>query len=127
MDTDRTKLYFTRDISFFRISSMVENLCTNFGHELEIKSEEKKEKSYFSFPSVDELAASPDDSIEAKLRTLGFGYRASYIAKTAKVLKEKGGDEYLHGLRKMPYQEARSALLELNGIGPKVLQYKFIP
>ena len=52
-----------------RISSMVENLCTNYGEE--ICSVEGV--PFFSFPSIDRLKSA--DGVEQKLRSLGFGYR----------------------------------------------------
>ena len=58
--------------------------------------------------------------IQRNFRQLGFGYRAGYIAKTAKKLDGLGGRQYLFELRKKPYCEARQSLLELSGIGPKV-------
>ncbi len=59
---------------------MVENLCTHYGR----KVCDFEGKSYHAFPSVQALAK---DEVEAKLRTLGFGYRAGYISKTAKQVK----------------------------------------
>jgi 3-methyladenine DNA glycosylase/8-oxoguanine DNA glycosylase len=63
--------------SNLRISSMVENLCVHYGS----KVLDFEEKSYFAFPNLEALA---QDDVEAKLRTLGFGYRSAYISKTAK-------------------------------------------
>ena len=47
-------------------------------------------------------------------------FRAGYIAKAAAQISERGGDEYLSGLRGMKYHEARKELIGLTGIGPKV-------
>lgn len=67
---------------------------------------------------MEELA---QDGVEETLRRLGFGYRAKYIAKTAKMIQEMDhGEEWLRGLRNLPYEEAHSALLTLQGVGPKV-------
>ena len=76
-------------------------------------------KEFYSFPTIDELSKDPS-KVEAKLRALSFGYRAGYIAKSAKQIKAKGGEAYLDTLRGMDYDEARKELLALNGIGPKV-------
>ena len=56
---------------------MVENLSVHYG----CKVFDLEEKSYFAFPKLEALA---HDDVEAKLRTLGFGYRSAYISKTAK-------------------------------------------
>ena len=58
---------------------MVENLCSNYGEVIAVIDDEK----YHAFPSVDHLAA---QDIEDNLRKLGFGYRAAYISKTAKLV-----------------------------------------
>ena len=58
--------------------------------------------------------------VEARLRELGFGYRAKYISKTAQMLHEMGDNEWLYKLRLQPYESARQELLKLSGVGPKV-------
>ena len=85
------------------------------------KSEEISggEESFYAFPSVAALAENPT-KVEAKLRSLGFGYRAAYIAKSAAQIQEKGGEAFLLKLRQCTYEEARKELLQLQGIGPKV-------
>lgn len=98
-----------------RISGMVENLCTHYGEVVATVGDEK----YHAFPSIDHLAAK-DIDIESHLRKLGFGYRAAYISKTARQLKDHGGKNYLLEMRNTPYAEARAHLLKLSGIGPKV-------
>lgn len=95
-----------------RISQMVENLCLHFG---------SKVGSYmgvvhYEFPSPEALCGA---NVETRLRELGFGYRAKYLAKTA--LKVRGeGVHHLLSLREKPYLEAREALLQYTGVGPKV-------
>ena|SRR5690554_4306131 len=62
-----------------------------------------------------------EDGVEETLRRLGFGYRAKYIANTAKMIKAmKDGESWLRGLRTLSYEEAHSSLLMLQGVGPKV-------
>ncbi len=102
---------------FFRISSMVENLCSRYGPEICRLDVGGTERAVHAFPTAERLAA---DGVEAELRGLGFGYRAAYIAKAARQIVEKGGREYLLGLRKLDYEQARRELLQLNGVGPKV-------
>ena len=96
-----------------RISNMVEKLCVTYGHKLG----HYKDKDYFTFPPVEALAA---EGVEETLRSLGFGYRAGYIHKTAKLLVKERPKGWLECLRDLPYSEAHSALLELTGVGAKV-------
>lgn len=97
-----------------RISGMVQQLCTKYGEYIG----QIDNKSYFTFPEISTLAN--QKRLESELRSLGFGYRAGYISKTAMKLDSLGGREYLLSLRHFPYTEARKCLLDLSGIGPKV-------
>eukprot|EP00088_Acartia_fossae_P044188 TRINITY_DN4683_c0_g1_i9.p1 TRINITY_DN4683_c0_g1~~TRINITY_DN4683_c0_g1_i9.p1 ORF type:complete len:408 (-),score=74.66 TRINITY_DN4683_c0_g1_i9:188-1411(-) len=96
-----------------RISGMVENLAKEYGS----KVCEFQGNEYYSFPDIDKLAQT---GVEAKLRELGFGYRAKYIEESAGKILQLGGEDWLFSLRKMDYQEAKQNLLQLSGIGPKV-------
>lgn len=74
--------------------------------------------------------------MEAHLRELGFGYRAKYIAETARMVAKEKPDNWLETLRnpahpgfdtpQVPdeqhatYKEAQEQLLSLKGVGPKV-------
>ncbi|KAL3663978.1 hypothetical protein V7S43_010865 [Phytophthora oleae] len=77
-----------------RIQGMVDKLKATYGDLIYTDSEEQQR--FYEFPSVDTLAAKCE---EAMLRSLGFGYRAAFIVKTAKQLKELGGASYLLGIR----------------------------
>lgn len=97
-----------------RISQMVENLSIHYGDFIA----NYNDVDYYDFPSPDRLA---DKAVEGKLRDLGFGYRAKYIQRTAELITSKyGGQKYVDELRTKPYLEAREALLEFTGVGPKV-------
>lgn len=75
---------------------------------------------YYDFPTLDELLSQDTESI---LRELGFGYRAKYIANTAKKIKSDHpeiGEKWLLTLRDLSYSEAKEKLIELQGVGPKV-------
>ncbi|KAG8931161.1 8-oxoguanine glycosylase ogg1 [Tulasnella sp. 417] len=104
-----------------RISSMVQNLCIHFSPALLAVPGDGKsqEQTFHPFPPPAALA---DPSVETRLRELGFGYRAKYIQKTAALLCERHKDpqNWLKGLRTKSIDEAREALLELHGVGPKV-------
>ena len=117
-----------------RISSMIEKMSSRYGQEVAtIASDEGSKsdsKTYYSFPTLDSLCVDHQADnfgyglesvdVEQTLRLLGFGYRAAYIAKTAKQIMEAGGNEYLLSLRSLPYDKAKAELLKLTGIGPKV-------
>lgn len=76
------------------------------------------------------------DQVESHLRQLGFGYRAKYIADTARIVAKEKPEGWLETLRnpkhpgfdtaKVPkdqhatYKEAHEQLLALKGVGPKV-------
>ena len=87
------------------------------------------------FPTAEALAR---PGIEAHLRELGFGYRAKYIARTAEIVTKERPNDWLRSLSNdegrdecsdqepLPkagregYRKAHEALLELQGVGPKV-------
>ncbi|KAI8599858.1 N-glycosylase/DNA lyase [Dissophora ornata] len=103
-----------------RISQMATKLCQEYGSPITIPAEEPGEspRTFYGFPTMDALA---QEGTEETLRRLGFGYRAKYIANTAKMINAMdSGEEWLMGLRSLPYEEAHNALLTLQGVGPKV-------
>lgn len=116
-----------------RISQMVDKLCRHYGPSLG----EHAGVVYHGFPAPGALVG---EGVEAHLRELGFGYRAKYLWRTAVVVQERGL-EWLDGLRnpespvlggvvewagemgeggREGYRRAHEALLELQGVGPKV-------
>ncbi len=66
------------------------------------------------FPSVQSLA----NAREEDLRTLGLGFRASYIINTARAVYDGSID--LEKLKRIDIDEARAVLMKVKGIGPKV-------
>jgi len=83
-------------------------------------------ESFHPFPPPSRLST-PD--IAATLRSLGFGYRADFIQKTAKMLVDahsvsvkgkEGPEKWLDTLRGMSTADAREELLKLMGVGRKV-------
>lgn len=74
--------------------------------------------------------------VESHLRELGFGYRAKYIAETARIVVEDKPKDWLLDLRNpesqawgdtrsagppfTTYKEAHEQLVGLSGVGPKV-------
>ncbi|ANB12139.1 8-oxoguanine glycosylase OGG1 [Sugiyamaella lignohabitans] len=101
-----------------RISQMVDNLCIHFGDYIATH----EGVAYYDFPKPHQLN---DPSVEAKLRSLGFGYRAKYIYKTAVMVStptdsSSDGLPALFNLRNLSYEEAHEELLKFSGVGPKV-------
>lgn len=132
-----------------RITKMVNALCNNYSppllsmdvpsllpdtargpltpasSSLDVKQEQQ---TFHPFPPPSRLA---QPEVAAELRNLGFGYRADFIQKTAKMLVDahetSEGDEvseppekWLVTLRDLPTTEARVELLKLMGVGRKV-------
>ncbi|KAL4951579.1 DNA glycosylase, partial [Aspergillus filifer] len=125
-----------------RIGQMVEKLCVNYGvHIADVDG-----RAYHDFPPPERLAE--DSGVEAKLRSLGFGYRAKYIYQTANIVAKEKEESWLNSLRnpeapafgsaeaeveakkdmdedlppegRSGYRDAHEKLLELQGVGPKV-------
>ncbi len=55
---------------------------------------------------------------EEPLRELGLGYRAPYVAESARLVAD--GTVSADGIRRLPYDEAHGAVQELVGVGDKV-------
>jgi N-glycosylase/DNA lyase len=93
---------------------------------------------YHDFPTPEALSG---PNVEAHLMKLGFGYRAKYIAKSARMVSEEKGLKWLDnlsnpecpqfGVEEKPagdmleggregYRQAHEELLALHGVGPKV-------
>jgi N-glycosylase/DNA lyase len=102
-----------------------ESDCSDFAS----ASPEPELESFHPFPPPSRLST-PD--VTATLRSLGFGYRADFIQKTAKMLEDahggagpsvegkEGPERWLHTLRSMSTADAREELLKLMGVGRKV-------
>lgn len=117
-----------------RISGMVHNLCLHYGPLIA----HIDDVPYHDFPTPQALCK---PEVEEHLRKLGFGYRAKYIAKTARIVAEEKGLAWLEGLSnpeypqfglepkpagqlleggREGYRKAHEELLVLQGVGPKV-------
>ena len=92
-----------------RITKNVESLCASFGRPLGLGDHLRN-----SFPTPQELAAAG----EQRLRELGLGYRAGYLASTARSIADGRPD--LMTLREDSYDDALGALTSLDGVGDKV-------
>lgn len=92
-----------------------------------------EEEAFHDFPTPEALTGK---GVEAHLRELGFGYRAKYIADTARMVAYEKPSDWLESLRNpdspgfdspdvprenhATYKEAQEGLLTLKGVGPKV-------
>lgn len=92
-----------------RISKLVETLCENYGRKLEYEG-----KTYYTFPTPEELSKATEEELTA----LKFGYRAGYITGFTKLVISKEFD--IPALTALPTAEARKMLLSVKGIGGKV-------
>ncbi len=92
-----------------RISRTVELLATTFGEPLALDGAVRH-----AFPDAARLA----EAGEARLRELGCGFRAPYLAQAAEAVAE--GRLALDPLREADYDEALAALTALHGIGEKI-------
>ncbi|KAK7970806.1 hypothetical protein PG996_000764 [Apiospora saccharicola] len=113
-----------------RISQMVHKLCKYYGPLIGHVGEEP----FHDFPGPQALMGK---GVESHLRELGFGYRAKYIAETARLVSEEKPRGWLESLTnpenpgfdaeepdpargRATYKEAHEQLLSLSGVGPKV-------
>jgi len=97
----------------YRIRRTVAALCREYG---DLYPGEVAGLTHNAFPPVHRLA----EASLPYLTKLGLGYRAAYVKETALAVMERGGAPWLHGLRRRPYAEAKSALMALPGVGAKI-------
>lgn len=94
-----------------RIRGMIERLCRAYGRPIAWQGEVQ-----FTFPEPAVLARADP----VALRRLGFGYRAPYVVRAARQVAD--GEVDLAAIARMPYAEAREALLQVAGVGDKVVE-----
>ena len=91
-----------------QIKDACERAASAFGEEIAPRA------GLRALPTWERLAEIP----EADLRACKFGYRAKYVSGTARFLAEK--PDYLAQAEAAPYEEARTMLMKLPGVGGKV-------
>ncbi|KAG6007870.1 hypothetical protein E4U21_005458 [Claviceps maximensis] len=113
-----------------RISQMVHKLCNHYGPLIGYIGDEPMH----DFPTPDTLTGK---NVESHLRELGFGYRAKFVADTARMVAIEKPAYWLESHRNprhlgpnisrsypingdSTYKGAHEALLSLTGVGPKV-------
>lgn len=92
-----------------RIKGIVERLCVAFGEEIEYRG-----KVYYSFPTPQKMSS----LTLHELSVIRSGFRDKYIIDACK--KTSSGYLMLDSLCDMTTQEAKKALMSINGIGEKV-------
>ena len=92
-----------------RIHQLMERMSDEFGDPLSLNGQIRH-----TFPSPADLA----EAGEGELRRLGLGFRAPYVAQASMAVLEGRLD--LPALVRLPYPEAKAALMEIKGIGSKI-------
>ena len=92
-----------------RIHQLMERMSEEFGRPVTLNG-----KTRHTFPDPADLA----EAGEGELRRLGLGFRAPYVWEASKAVLD--GTLDLPALVQMPYAEAKEALMEMKGIGPKI-------
>jgi N-glycosylase/DNA lyase len=87
----------------------MENMAESYGNPIYMDGTVRH-----SFPDPDQLAGAG----EMGLRRLGLGFRAPYVDQAAQLVA--GGHLNLNALLDLPYEDAKAALMECKGIGPKI-------
>ncbi|MDO4567567.1 MAG: DNA glycosylase [Clostridia bacterium] len=90
-----------------RIAAIIEKLCALAGDDVDCHPD------CHAFPTPEAIARLPLE----ELYGIGLGYRAPYVQSSAQAVAD-GFD--LEALRGIPLNEARAALQQLSGVGPKV-------
>jgi N-glycosylase/DNA lyase len=98
------------------IKRAIDNISKRWGETIEYK-----EKTYYTFPTVEQLSKASMEEIEA----CGVGFRAKYIADTVgkiyKSMTEEYKQEYdLNRIKAQNDDGCHEALQVFNGVGPKV-------
>lgn len=91
-----------------RISSIVKRLCENFGT--------RSDDGSYAFPTIEQLASLQKKDFDI----LKCGFRVPYIMDA--VRKVYMGKIDLCEMQKLPLDDARSILMTVRGIGPKVAE-----
>jgi N-glycosylase/DNA lyase len=106
--TDETLLVFLLSSakSIPQIKQIRHRIHLNFGEDLG--------EGMFAFPGWERLSKLS----ETDARNLGMGYRAKYLVGVAQFLCQRHG--WLEEVSGSKYKKARSSLMELPGVGPKV-------
>ncbi|MDA0263216.1 MAG: DNA glycosylase [Chloroflexi bacterium] len=92
-----------------RIHQLMERMSDEFGDPVSLNGQTRH-----TFPTPADLA----EAGEGELRRLGLGFRAPYVDLAARSVL--AGELDLQDLVRMPYRDAKEALMGMKGIGPKI-------
>ena len=92
-----------------RIRTNIKDMSKYFGHTISLNNQFDS-----TFPTPEELC----EAGEIRLRNLGLGFRAKYVASTARIIAN--GEVDLFKLRETNYEDALEILTSLRGVGDKV-------
>jgi len=92
------------------IKQVVNHISRRFGQYIDTMDN----IDYFAFPTAEELSKAKEED----LRACKAGFRAPYILDACK--KIKSGEIDLEKLKYLPYEEAKTTLLNIKGVGPKI-------
>lgn len=87
-----------------RIKGIIERMCEGLGKDM---------GGYHAFPTIEALA----NAGEEYFASIGAGYRAAYLDRTAKTLSSAGSIE---NMRTLDTPSLRAELMSLHGVGRKV-------
>jgi N-glycosylase/DNA lyase len=96
----------------YRIRRSVDAMCRTLGGQVA----DVAGLAHYSFPSIESLA----ESSRAVYDKMGLGFRGGNIRLAARGVLDLGGEEWLRGLRELPYAAARAQLSALPGVGLKI-------
>jgi N-glycosylase/DNA lyase len=91
------------------IEDMLQKMSRKFGKKISFDGQE-----LYGFPTVEKLAKASG----ADLKSCSLGYRAKYLKETSQKILESNFN--LETLKVLPYADAKKALLNFSGVGPKV-------
>lgn len=92
-----------------RIKGIIERFCENFGEKIHYMG-----NTYYSFPSPEVTASLSKED----LAVIRAGFRDKYIIDAAQKIASKTLD--LKNIKSLPTNEAKRALMTINGVGNKV-------
>jgi len=91
------------------IKRTIDKICKRWGKPIVYNGD-----TYFTFPDPEELSSSTVEDLEE----CSTGFRGKYIKQTAEMIADGVID--LYSLKSTGYEKARTELMKLPGVGPKV-------
>lgn len=92
-----------------RIKRCVESLCSTFGQKI------RGAHGCYAFPAADAMAKASTDCLQ---QLCNLGYRHAYVRETAREVARSPG--LLSDITRLSYPHAKTELMRLPGVGPKV-------